>query len=104
MGEETLNLGLAIAMEWGKDWLNPIQTRLKKQRPDLSPKQLRECNKLCQDVMRHGHKLVHEFLGPDFDTDSAFKPWAAKMRETYPWISDDNLGSCFSQGYYYASK
>lgn len=102
MNDTTLNLGFDLAMEWGHDWLRPIQSRLKKLRPDLSSKQLRECNEICQATMKDGHLLVCNFIrtGADIDQDG----WTAEMRTKYPWMSEENLDRCFSQGCYYAMK
>lgn len=102
MDDATLNVGFHLAMEWGEDWLMPIQPRLKKLRPELSQKQLNECNKICQEAMRRGHELVIQYIGPTLDSD--FEGWSSEMQEVYSWISDENLSRCFSQGCYYAMK
>ena len=102
MDDETLNLGFSIAIEWGADWLKPIQSRLKTARPDLSQSQRKECNKIVQSAMTLGHQLVPEFLAANLESD--FDGWVAAIRQHYPWISDDNLNRCFSQGVYYTMQ
>jgi hypothetical protein len=102
MDDETLNLCLSLAMEWGDDWLKPIQSRLKAIRPDLSPAQRRECNSIAQSAMKIGRKLVLDYLKPDFESD--FDGWSEALLDEFPWVSSDNLSRCFSQGAYYARK
>ena len=102
MDSDTLNLSLSLAMEWGDDWLKPIQSRLKKLRPDLTPAQRRECNAIAQSAMKTGHKLVFDFLKADSESD--FEGWSTALLDAFPWISDANLSQCFSQGIYYARK
>ena len=102
MDSDTLNLCLSLAMEWGDDWLKPIQSRLKKFRPDLTPAQRRECNSIAQSAMKTGHELVLEYIKPDLESD--FDGWSTALRNQFPWISEDNLSRCFSQGVYYARK
>ena len=100
--DETLNLSLGLAMDWGEDWLTQIQPRLKKRRPQLTAAQRNECNETAQAAMRLGNKSLREFLRPEFETD--FDGWANKLRQTYPWVSNENLSKLFSQAIYYSRK
>ena len=101
---DVLNTGLHLAMEWGAKWLEPIQERLKQLHPELTLEQLDNYDSTCRAAMKRGHDLVPECLGGDFDTEKAFPKWKRRMREAYPWISDENLDRNFSQGCYYAMK
>ena len=62
MDAATLNVGLNIAMEWGEDWLQPIQERLRAQFPKLDVATLDECNEICQAAMRTGYELASECM------------------------------------------
>jgi hypothetical protein len=115
MNEDILNHGLNLAMEWGKDWLQPIQSRLAKGYPKLTAKELDDYNKVCQEAMKAGHQLVDSLLSEQWkqnswktleDVDSRIlKPLFRKSMNTqYPWVSEENLGRLFSQGMYYALK
>jgi hypothetical protein len=99
---DILNTGLNLAMEWGEDWLKPIQSRLVIQHPQLSHSELDMYNTLCQETMRFGHDLIYELHYQNTpDIQSHFR---SQFKEKYPWVSDENLGHLFSQGMYYAHK
>ena len=53
--ENILNEGVSLAMEFGKNWLQPIQKRLSKKYPKLSTTELDEYNTKCQSAMKLGH-------------------------------------------------
>lgn len=97
------NEGLSLAMEWGKDWLTPIQSRLAARHPELSAAELDELDAVCRATMRFGHQLVAEFVsahGPDVPRGKI----AATLRAQHPWVDDENMARLHSQGVYYAMK
>lgn len=101
--EKVLNLGLKLAMEWGEDWLKPIQERLRAIDPNLTDTQLDDYNSICQDAMKFGHAKMYalaEKAGSGVDRDAFFRVF----KDRYPWASDENMAHCFSQGMYYAWK
>ena len=100
---EILNTGLNLAMEWGKDWLKPIQSRLVIHYPQLSPDELDRYNTLCQEAMKFGHDLIYS-LHNQHTTSEIQSYFRSQLKEKYPWVSDENLGRLFSQGMYYAMK
>ncbi len=122
MKNEILNTGLKLAMEFGENWLQPIQDRLSKEYPELTRKELNEYNQICQHVMKFGHTLAVEaktgnrINNPIFEKDKKdqekaeleFKKrrneFPSKVREKYEWVDDENLSKLFSQGCYYAMK
>ena len=57
--EALLNDGLELAMDWGENWLAPIQDRLHQRHPQLNPQQLDELNEACQDAMKFGHATAY---------------------------------------------
>jgi len=99
----SLNEGLHLAMEWGEDWLKPIQKRLSKSHPALSEDELNEINTVCQAAMRFGHSAVYE-LALKSGKDTKQEEFEATMLARYPWVSSNNLSHLFSQGMYYAWK
>lgn len=98
-----LNTGLSLAMEWGEDWLKPIQPRLAQQFPALAPEELDETNTICQKAMRFGHQLVGLLAKKDGLTVSQ-NAWETEFLQNYPWVNRENLSRLFSQGMYYALK
>jgi hypothetical protein len=90
-------------MEFGQDWLMPIQARLARLHPDLKPAELDRLNEICRSAMFHGHRVTYEQsvkLGKAVSMETV----AAGVRAAYPWISEENMGRLFSQGMYYAYK
>ena len=100
-----LNEGLALALEWGEQWLTPIQERLGAMHPLLSPSDLDAYDEACRAAMRFGHRQVPicwREAGPD--RDATFTRWRDDVLAKHPWMSEENLGRLFSQGMYYAWK
>lgn len=98
---EILNTALRLALEWGENWLQPVQSRLAKHYPQLSPAELDSYNDTVQKAMRFGWEEVENLR----KIDRAFYPqWEATVLQVYPWITEENLSHMFSQGCYYALK
>ena len=95
--------GLALAMDWGDQWLSPIQARLRERHRSLSPAELDAINGDCQGAMRLGHETVHALVR---EGAAALAPESlgAVVRAQYPWISDENVHRLFQQSLYYAAK
>ena len=100
---DVLNAGLHLAMEFGENWMKPIQSRLHERYPALSEAELNELNQICQDAMRFGHARVYDLAAKSGDKTkfAAFKPL---MMAKYAWVNGHNLSRLFSQGMYYAWK
>lgn len=105
LDDAILNEGLALALEWGKDWLMPIQDRLGALHPELARGDLDRYERACRAAMTFGHKQVPScWREAGREQSAAFALWRAAMLASYPWVSDQNLGGTFSQGMYYAWK
>lgn len=103
MEKRILNIGLSLAMEFGEHWLDPIQSRLAKQFPDLSSEELNEYNSICRTAMESSNKLVCSLLKKDGEKIK-YEEWEATVLRSHPWINKKNLSRLFSQGMYYAMK
>jgi hypothetical protein len=53
-----LNCGLHLAMEWGENWLRPIQQRLAKRFPQLTQSELYHYDSECRAAMEFGFSLL----------------------------------------------
>ena len=98
-----LNDGLHLAMEWGEDWLKPIQERLSKAYPGLLKEQLDEYSAICQAVMKYGHDQTYKLAELKGNKVSA-EEFESIMISRYPWVNSENLSRLFSQGIYYSWK
>ena len=101
--EALLNEGLDLAMEWGKNWLKPIQERLAVRHPELSQDELNEINATCQSTMKFGHDYVYN-LALKTGKDTKKSDLELAMQSRYPWVNAKNISHLFSQGMYYAWK
>jgi hypothetical protein len=111
MGNETvLNEGLALAMEFGENWLQPIQRRLGSKFPELTENELNHFDTICRKAMNEGDKFIYEkldSLSSDKSTitrKDLYTLFESYMLQLFPWINTPNLTQLFSQGCYYAYK
>lgn len=105
LNHDLLNAGLTLAMEFGENWLEPIQSRLAERFPELNARERNECDKVCRAAMRFGHQQVAAALRVDVSGgDAARAVFNDGVLARFPWIDDANLGHLWSQGCYYAWK
>ena len=90
-------------MEFGENWLQPIQSRLTKLYPELTEDELNYYNKTCREAMDIGHALVYDLV-QKFGKEDSSKKFTSDFMATYPWINKKNLDHLYSQGRYYAWK
>jgi hypothetical protein len=98
------NYALDLAQEWGREWLQPIQPRLRRAYPTMPTEELDRLNAIAQDAMKEGHDLVYsmtEQLGEKGMSEAA---WRSAYTPRYPWVDDKNLRHLYSTGRYYAWK
>ena len=103
---EILNYGLDLSMEFGKNWLKPINQRLHNKFPNLNSYELDDYNRICKEVNEMAHKFIFDnpvknekdlnFI--DFSTFENF------MKQNYSWISKENAKRLYNQSCYYAYK
>lgn len=98
-----LNAGLDMAMEWGPDFMQPLQPRLAPRYPQLPADELDAYDAAIRAAMAWGHTQVarywHAAGGNEREARRAYEQAA---RERYPWISPKNLSRLYAQGRYYA--
>jgi hypothetical protein len=98
------NRALALAMEWGDDWLTPTQERLARERPELSRAALDAYDRRARSVMTEGHARCARLVAARRGLDVDAAEWRGVMASRFSWIDDENLARLFSQGMYYAYK
>lgn len=102
-GDQILNDGLEVALEWGPNLSKPYGPRLAERQPQLTQPQLAEVEKICKAAMDFGHNLIYEMAGKS-GLANPFGDFEPTMKARYPWISAKNLSHIRSQGMYYAWK
>jgi len=105
MDERILNVGLHLAMEFGKNWLQPIQRRLAEKFRALSTSELDEYERVCREAMDLGHAQVPiQWRRAGGHEKNARRFFDDVVLAAHPWITRKNLSRLFSQGCYYAAK
>jgi hypothetical protein len=101
-----LNEGLELAMEFGPNWLKPIQSRLAARHPELSTAELDAYEAACRAAMNFGHRQAYDLLaaGDEATASTVQNRFERVMQQHHPWISPRTLTHLYSQGRYYAWK
>ena len=97
------NEGLALAMDWGEDWLAPIQPRLRERHPRLTAAELDALDATCRGAMKLGHETVHALVRAH-GKNLALPAFAERFAAQVPWASAENVARLYDQGLYYAWK
>ena len=98
-----LNDGMHYAMEFGSNWLKPIQSRLVKLYPKLSEVELNKFNETCQKAMKGGHLIVYNIAEQENRLIS-FEEFIPIASKSFPWLNQKSLKHLYSQGCYYTWK
>ncbi|HLP20910.1 MAG TPA: hypothetical protein VK174_11445 [Chitinophagales bacterium] len=107
---EILNTGLVFAMEFGENWLKPIQQRLFKKYNYLTKEQLDNYNSICKAALNDGVRFMETTLEKISDQKQTIQEQELKdqlrvfMLAKYPWIDRNALAHLFNQGCYYNWK
>ena len=107
---EILNSGLDFAMEFGENFLKPIQGRLSKKYRFLNETELDNYNLICKSAKDEGQKYIYDFLeklsteNNNISENNLKNNLSNFIREKYSWISENNLNRLFSQACYFAYK
>lgn len=111
MNEEMiLNRGLELALEFGPNWLQPIQSRLSAKFPDLQTEELNRYDSICRRAMKDGHEFIYKKLETAADEKRKLKEQDVSdelqlfLHQKYPWVDSGNVERILSQGFYYAWK
>jgi hypothetical protein len=105
MDPTILNEGMELAMEFGKNWLQPIQGRLGRKHKDLSHGQLDEYERVCREALTYGVEQVKvQMRAAARQEKKAARLFGEAMTARYPWMTPKTLSHLFSQGCYYAWK
>jgi hypothetical protein len=108
--EKILNRGLEFALEFGPNWLQPIQSRLSEKFPDLQTEELNKYDSICRTAMKDGHEFIYKTLEKAADEKRKIKEKDVSaelqlfLSERYSWVDSGNLKRIVSQGFYYAWK
>ncbi len=108
---ETINKAFEFGLEFGPNWLQPINERLSEIDPDLSPYTLEYLDKHVNDIRDFSVKLVTDLLKNINNEKEAFAKLdnqsdkiLASIKQKSPLLSDEVLSQIYSQAIYYSRK
>jgi hypothetical protein len=108
--ELILNHGYKLALEFGKDWLQPDNERLRKKYPNLSNKDLVKINAHVERLRSEASEFIYQRLEEltndrkkisEKDLKIELNDW---MINNHPWVSNENVKRTLTQGIYFAWK
>ncbi len=104
--DEILNYGLRLSMDFGDNWLKPINSRLAEKYPELSKSEALNCDKLCKKINNEAHNFVKQNPVKTENTIGFIDPdgFNSFMLDKFSWIDSENLSKLYSQSCYYARK
>jgi hypothetical protein len=105
---EILNSALDLAMDFGENWLKPINDRLLSKYKFLTQDQLNNYDLVARAAMNKGHKFIYDtLLKAEDDTTRIFEKqlnedFISFIKSEEPWINESNIRKMYNQGKYYA--
>jgi hypothetical protein len=107
--DEMRNIGLDLSMEFGPNWLKPLQERLSHKIPNLTSAELDSLDRECRSVRDEGIQDLHymlEEIDPKQPKDKnvVYAEFSTNQMQKHPWINKKNMDHLFSQAMYYAFK
>ncbi len=97
---EVMNHALALATEWGENFRQPINDRMRLKYPELTDEQITRLKKLADDAEYYILSLADDELAGNI-TESDIVPMA---REKFPWVDEQQLYRIKNYGMYWARK
>lgn len=100
------NQALALAMEWGREWLQPIQARLAATHPHLDASQRDALDALARRTMRAGREALLTLLrDPRGDSElPSIEAFRASLDPRFAWLDAAQRSRLYSQSIYYLRK
>ena len=97
---QTLNIALDLSLEWGENWLQPVNARLMKKCPQLGAEDSQTLNEWCIEVREFAFAEIEKCYALEIENKS--ERALETTRRKYPQINAENLARLYNQGMYYA--
>ena len=98
--DELLNFALDLSLEWGKNWMSPINSRVRAAHPELSEQDAETLNNWCVEAREFAFAEVEKWYPLEVEDKS--ERALETTRQKYPQIDEHNLSHLYNQGMYYA--
>ena len=97
---ELLNIALDMSLEWGENWLQPINERIRAAYPELSAEDAQTLDDWCVEAREFAYAEVEKWYALEVE-DKVARAMETTRRK-YPQINEPNLSHLYGQGMYYA--
>jgi hypothetical protein len=97
---EMMNHALALATEWGDNFRQPINERMRLKYPDLTEDEIAKLKKLADEAESYILSLADDEVAGKI-SESDIVPMA---REKYPWVGEQQLYRIKNYGMFWARK
>lgn len=97
---DILNIAMNLSLEWGENWLIPVDERLRAIVPNISVEEAKRVDIFIRDAREDIFKVVEQHYLKEI-TEMQLK---SIVKEKYPFLNDDNYKRLLGQGMYYAWK
>lgn len=96
--KDILNAAMNISLEWGENWLKPINERLLAVYPNVSEEKAKEIDTYIRVAREDIFKVIEQYYLKELSEIQAI----SIIQEKYTFLDDDTLKRLFNQGMYYA--
>ena len=98
MNAAIFNAALEMSLEWGENFHEPIQERLRQRFPVVSQEEADELQTVCRELTSYAFEQVEMAYLKKITGAEA----NASILARYPLVNEDSMGRRWSQGQYYA--
>ena len=98
MNADIQNAALRLSLEWGENFMAPIQARLRETFPELTPDQADELEKSSRQIQSFAFALYEELYFEKMTRAEV----EAKIKVAHAFLDADNMARLYNQGMYYA--
>ncbi len=98
--DKLLNTALTLVTEWGENYGKPIDERILRVYPDLSPADIAELVKRSREAEHHIYGLAEQELDGKIGESDITKA----ALERFPWLDGSNAARLKNIGMFYARK
>ena len=95
---DTLNVALAMSLEWGPVRMTPLRERLKERVPEVTDEHIAELERQSGAIESVAWREIERAYLKETTMEAA----GDAIRTAFPPISSANISSLYAQGQYYA--
>ncbi len=98
---DVYNTAVMLSLEWGENWGNPIQSRLRNYFPNISAAESNRLDDHCRELMSFSVNLAEKYY---FQHEYSLEEALSILKQQFPKLEARNLSRLLSQAVWYARK